>query len=935
MPHRRIITDPSIASGAPVIQGTPFSVPQVLERIAAIIPDEFAQRLLGLETADIKAALEYAATALRPPEEPVDQQHVFSLDEDGEDQGTVELDPKRILVVDDLEQNLTMINYMFKNSGFSLSMASSAQEAMQKAWSELPILIISDIQMPGTSGLDLLAQLKADDRTKNIAVILVTAHHLTSNEISQGLTMGADEYILRPFTPVEFMSRVEAVIRLKWAELETRRQAQAVARRNLRLKFVNELALAVNSLLGVQGILAVFMQKLAQLLGAEAVSLLFLNEEKHQLAITISSNLGKRVSLSFDIQNMELFSTQLLRKRIPRIVSDVLKDHQAELELTSIPGEATIQAIPMISKEQIIGALAVINKRGGNLDDVDWVLLNSTTSIIAVAVENAHLLESTQRQVDDLIALNEIGRALTSTLDLEQILKQTSLLVQRSLQAEAASLWLLDEESQELVLIASSGLGSDGVTGFRLPLYDSIAGHVAQTGESYISADIATDKGNLEYVAISNYEPRSLLCVPVQGKGQIIGVMQALHQKANWFDQNDLRLTYPVASSVAIAFENARLFNEVQAFNQQLEGMVTERTRELAEEKEKTEAILASMADGLVVLDAEHCIVMANKMAESMLDLDFGDLQGRTIGPKQLENPLWRCINDISNNPERTVSALVDTPLGNNGGMRSTQAHSAKMQNEDDQIIGTVIVLRDITALKEVEWMKARFMAGVTHELKTPLSIIRLHANNLRTYYDRLPDAKKEELLRSIQGQTGLLERLIEDILQLSRLDAGIESKHEPLDLVELIDQVVAHVQPLAEEMQLTLTWQKPSTEVMVLADAGQLESVATNLIDNAIKYTPAGGIVEVEAFSETANQQVVAKIRVTDTGVGIPPEVHAQVFERFHRIDPSHTMPGSGLGLSIVKEIVNAHGGEVQLESTPGVGSKFVVVLPGVEPGP
>lgn len=935
MPHRRIITDPSIASGAPVIQGTPFSVPQVLERIAAIIPDEFAQRLLGLETADIKAALEYAATALRPPEEPVDQQHVFSLDEDGEDQGTVELDPKRILVVDDLEQNLTMINYMFKNSGFSLSMASSAQEAMQKAWSELPILIISDIQMPGTSGLDLLAQLKADDRTKNIAVILVTAHHLTSNEISQGLTMGADEYILRPFTPVEFMSRVEAVIRLKWAELETRRQAQAVARRNLRLKFVNELALAVNSLLGVQGILAVFMQKLAQLLGAEAVSLLFLNEEKHQLAITISSNLGKRVSLSFDIQNMELFSTQLLRKRIPRIVSDVLKDHQAELELTSIPGEATIQAIPMISKEQIIGALAVINKRGGNLDDVDWVLLNSTTSIIAVAVENAHLLESTQRQVDDLIALNEIGRALTSTLDLEQILKQTSLLVQRSLQAEAASLWLLDEESQELVLIASSGLGSDGVTGFRLPLYDSIAGHVAQTGESYISADIATDKGNLEYVAISNYEPRSLLCVPVQGKGRIIGVMQALHQKANWFDQNDLRLTYPVASSVAIAFENARLFNEVQAFNQQLEGMVTERTRELAEEKEKTEAILASMADGLVVLDAEHCIVMANKMAESMLDLDFGDLQGRTIGPKQLENPLWRCINDISNNPERTVSALVDTPLGNNGGMRSTQAHSAKMQNEDDQIIGTVIVLRDITALKEVEWMKARFMAGVTHELKTPLSIIRLHANNLRTYYDRLPDAKKEELLRSIQGQTGLLERLIEDILQLSRLDAGIESKHEPLDLVELIDQVVAHVQPLAEEMQLTLTWQKPSTEVMVLADAGQLESVATNLIDNAIKYTPAGGIVEVEAFSETANQQVVAKIRVTDTGVGIPPEVHAQVFERFHRIDPSHTMPGSGLGLSIVKEIVNAHGGEVQLESTPGVGSKFVVVLPGVEPGP
>jgi signal transduction histidine kinase len=511
-------------------------------------------------------------------------------------------------------------------------------------------------------------------------------------------------------------------------------------------------------------------------------------------------------------------------------------------------------------------------------------------------------------------------------------LKQTTLLVQRSLQAEAASLWLVDETDQELVLIASSGIGSDTVTGYRLPVHKGIVGHVTQTGEPYISADVSRDKLYFRDVArMSNYTPRSLLSVPVQVKGQIVGVMQALHQKVNWFDRDDLRLSYLVVSSVGIAVENARLFSEVQDFNRHLEQMVSMRTKQLAEEKEKTEAILASMADGLLVLDAQNCILTANTVAERMLDFDLSDLQGQPIGPERLKNPLWRCVSDMVGSGEQTVSASVDVPTPQMEAILSIQAHSAEVRNEADQVIGTVIVLRDITALKEIERIKARFMAGVTHELKTPLSVIQLHSKNLLTYYKRLPEQKRFELIRSIQAQSELLGQFIEDILALSRLDVGVtQANRKLLNLAELIDQTVKDLAPMAEEKQIILNWKKPATALTVLADSSQLKRVARNLIDNAIKYTPAGGSVNIHTLSESIDGRTFATIRVTDTGIGIPPEHQSRVFERFHRVDSSHTVPGTGLGLSIVKEIANAHGGSVKLESAPGMGSTFVVLLPG-----
>jgi signal transduction histidine kinase len=225
--------------------------------------------------------------------------------------------------------------------------------------------------------------------------------------------------------------------------------------------------------------------------------------------------------------------------------------------------------------------------------------------------------------------------------------------------------------------------------------------------------------------------------------------------------------------------------------------------------------------------------------------------------------------------------------------------------------------------------MKARFMAGVTHELKTPLSIIQLHTNNLQAYHGRLPEEKRDEFLSAIQSQVRLLEHLVEDVLELSYLDAGeTKGKRQRVDLIALADEVISDLRPLADRKQVALRWERPDSDITVLGVNSQMKRLILNLVDNAIKYTPVGGSVELGLSSKKGES---VSIEVSDTGIGISPEHQSLIFDRFYRVDPSHTVPGTGLGLAIVKEIAASHGGDVQLISRAGKGSVFVVTLPRV----
>jgi len=241
------------------------------------------------------------------------------------------------------------------------------------------------------------------------------------------------------------------------------------------------------------------------------------------------------------------------------------------------------------------------------------------------------------------------------------------------------------------------------------------------------------------------------------------------------------------------------------------------------------------------------------------------------------------------------------------------------------------VVLNDVTAIFEAEKMKMRFMTGVTHELKTPLSIIRLHTNNILRYDDRLPEEKRTALLLSIRNQTDLLASLIDDVLTLVRLDAGMKPETgDATDLIEIISQEVAKVLPLAADKQIKVQWTPSRNILLVDVSADKLALVVGNLIENAIKYTPVGGgDIILSAQKQPNATRPLARFSVKDAGIGIAPADHQRIFDRFFRADTAHTIPGTGLGLAIVKEIVMAHGGDITVNSEVGHGSEFTVLLP------
>jgi signal transduction histidine kinase len=255
---------------------------------------------------------------------------------------------------------------------------------------------------------------------------------------------------------------------------------------------------------------------------------------------------------------------------------------------------------------------------------------------------------------------------------------------------------------------------------------------------------------------------------------------------------------------------------------------------------------------------------------------------------------------------------------------------------------GVVSVHRDITPLKAAERMKDLFISNVSHELRTPLSIIALHSGNLDTLYDRLSEEKRRHLIREVRAQAQLLDDLISDILDLSRIDSGgLISEDRRINLGEILEQTVAQIRPLASSMGQRLDVQV-DPDLILAGDPAQLGQCVRNLLSNAIKFTSGKGVIRCECRRlagdspspdwpgySSAETGSWAGLRIIDTGIGIDAKHIGNLFERFYRVKSQTHVPGTGLGLAITRELINRHGGWTGVASTLGSGSTFAFYLP------
>ncbi len=339
---------------------------------------------------------------------------------------------------------------------------------------------------------------------------------------------------------------------------------------------------------------------------------------------------------------------------------------------------------------------------------------------------------------------------------------------------------------------------------------------------------------------------------------------------------------------------------------------------DIANEKNKVETILAFMADGVMAFDREGEVLHINPAAQRMLSLgDDGepfDALFARLGTSLTMNALLYLETDKA--VEKTITV----------GGAHIRAYFAKLLPEKGPASGIVVVLQDITEQQRLDESRREFVANVSHELRTPLT-------NVKSYGETLLDAAEEgsmekNFLTVICGEADRMTRLVRDLLLLSQLDYGRALHKEPFSLPHLAEGVVSRLALEAQKREQTLTFENRAPRLPdVNGDKDRIEQVLVNIVSNAIKYTPVHGKVQVECEARLTE----AVITVKDTGIGIPEADLPRIFERFYRVDKarSRKMGGTGLGLAIAREIVEAHGGRIQITSSAGRGTTVRVVLP------
>jgi two-component system phosphate regulon sensor histidine kinase PhoR len=350
---------------------------------------------------------------------------------------------------------------------------------------------------------------------------------------------------------------------------------------------------------------------------------------------------------------------------------------------------------------------------------------------------------------------------------------------------------------------------------------------------------------------------------------------------------------------------------------------------EISKERDYLQTILKGMAEGILVVDERGRIVVANNALRKLLSLP-SNVANRTPLEVIRNAALEEAIRKVMRKGESTIFELnLPLPIGKTFEVNvvGILPFPEEMESGGEGIRGAIAVFHDITRLKELERVRQDFVANVSHELRTPLTTIKGYAETLLE--GALREKVASQFVQVIKRHADRLTKIVEDLLMLSKIETKeFQLKKEVLSLGDLIDDVVDFVKELAEKKKISISRNEIPTSLTLEADRNYLEQVLTNLLDNAIKYTPEGGKITISAIEK---DQKEVQCSIEDNGIGIPKEDLPRIFERFYRVDKgrSQELGGTGLGLSIVKHIVQAHGGRVWAESQLDKGSTFYFTLP------
>jgi len=495
-----------------------------------------------------------------------------------------------------------------------------------------------------------------------------------------------------------------------------------------------------------------------------------------------------------------------------------------------------------------------------------------------------------QRKVDDLERLRQIGSQISASLQLEKVLKEVVTAAVELTAAEEAQLLLLEPGSEDLILRSSYTRQQGQTRILRIPIHDTLIGEV-------LAKKLPLSLGGDELKKIQTaFLVRALIFVPLLIGEEPVGVLGVLNrQHSRTFTEYECTLLEALAGFAAIGIQNAKLYQ----------------ANEL--EREKLKTILNQIQDAVLVIDSERKLLFVNTTGIEAFQLN----QKPFIGV-----PLEEAI------PNQELSLILQEVDSRSGKWYEIHLENEEIWNCQVTPIektGYVITLHEITHFKELDRQKTEFVNAVSHDLRSPLTAILGYTELIKRVGDL--NERQQDYLRRIQNSVQGITALINDLLDLGRIEAGMDTRKEILDLQILIVRSLETMAGMAAEKGIEIQVEIQSPLPAILGNAIRVQQMVTNLVGNALKYTPRGGKVGVRAWPE--KDQVI--FQVWDNGMGIPLEDQPHIFDKFFRgSNLPANVSGTGLGLTIVKSIVEDHHGRIWVESKAGEGATFTVVLPG-----
>lgn len=708
------------------------------------------------------------------------------------------------------------------------------------------------------------------------------------------------------------------------------------------ISFIHDRQL-VNSMTTVEGesqelvdLLQKIVQNAGALLEVRNCSVALLNA-KHTMLVTLAAlqKQGQKVRQT-RFQLNEGVAGWVAEHREALIINNVSLDPRFK-RLGRLP-IGSIICVPLIDKSNFIGTLTASSPEANTFSEKKVKMLSIFAEQAVLAIMSARHAETAQRQANQLEMLLHLSRSITTNLEAEPLYRTILTDVQHLVDCDEACIYLYRDRPQELYAVAEwsradpetvggreqddhSGLNTTNLRHETFSLYDT------QT----IPALAAIHRHPM-LVAPGQNGPDALagaeLAAPFVSKDKLYGVLAL--KRAEPFDSEELRLVRNLSNMAAAALENVSLFQKIHS------------------DQEQWRAILSSSSDGIAILGIDSCFIEVNAAfgrlfrvePEQIVGMECMELLACNSEEEGSDSCRELCMINRALQEEKPLP-YIEVDLQIQGTSRSLGLSITPILKLDGPLC--LLIAHDVTSVRDASRMKANFLSMITHELRSPLNAINGYLDlTLEGIGGELNEQQREFMQRARAGSEHLYA-LIEDLLLLSRADAGqLRLSREVIQLQDVVINAVEEFELTAHDQGVTMVVEIAKDFPRLYADAVRLQQVLRNLISNALHFTPKGEKVIVSAHVEGSSipsgplsvladeDRRVVKLQVSDTGNGIALEYQERIFDRFYQIPNVNSgRSGQGLGLAIVKMIVELHDGYVTVESTPGQGSTFTCVLP------